>query len=207
MSPTLAAYISVTFVFAVTPGATTAVVVRNASEGGWRIGLRAALGAAAGNGCQALAAGLGLAVVVRQAPRAWAALRFGGGLYLCWLGAQSLWRMWHGLPRTTSPHASGTNEHARSAAIRQGFFANIFNPSVGTFYLVILPSFLPADPPARQFSLYALIHISIAFACHAAWAGAFDRLRAFFVRPLFARIVEGATGSALLWLGWGIFRT
>ena len=97
MSPGLAAYTSVTFLFALTPGATTAVVVRNTIEGGWREGVRAAVGAA---------------------------------------------------------------------------------------------------------GVYAAIHISIAFCCHFAWAGAFDRLRVLFKQPVFARTVEGATGTALLWLAW-----
>lgn len=199
MSPGLAAYASVTFLFALTPGATTAVVVRNAIEGGWRAGVRAAVGAAGGNLCQALAAGLGLAVIVRRAPTIWAGVQAAGVLYLGWLGVQSLWRMWRGVPRALT---GAGNASAGATALRQGLLANVFNPSIGTFYLVIVPSFLPADASARVFALYAAIHISIAFCCHSAWAGAFDRLRVLFKQPVFARLVEGATGAALLWLAW-----
>ncbi|HKW01139.1 MAG TPA: LysE family transporter, partial [Vicinamibacterales bacterium] len=91
---------------------------------------------------------------------------------------------------------------AAGTAMRQGLLTNIVNPSIGTFYLVIVPSFLPPDASARVFALYAAIHISLAFCCHAAWAGAFDRLRELFKQPAFARAVEGATGAALLWLAW-----
>jgi len=197
MDAQLAAYVSVTFIFAITPGATTAVVVRNAIEGGWRLGWRAAVGAAGGNTCQALAAGLGLAVLLRQEPRAYFVVRMAGTGYLCWLGAQSLWRAWHGLPRRalTDKGSSGTGE-----AIRQGLFANLLNPSVGTFYLAIVPSFLPPGADSLRFATLAAIHISIAFICHCGWATAFDWLKALFVRPWFARLVEAASGGALFWL-------
>jgi threonine/homoserine/homoserine lactone efflux protein len=197
MDPQLAAYVSVTFLFAITPGATTAVVVRNAIEGGWRFGVRTAVGAAGGNTCQALAAGFGLAVLLRQEPRAYAALQFAGAGYLGWLGLQSFWRAWHGLPRRS---LAGTAIQGDGAAFRQGLFANLLNPSVGTFYLAILPTFLPASPGAARFALFAAIHISIAFVCHCGWAAAFDRLKALFVRPWFSRLVEAASGGVLFWL-------
>lgn len=200
MNPALAAYTSVTFVFAITPGATTAVVVRNAIEGGWRTGFRTAIGAAGGNLSQALAAGLGLAMIVRQAPRVWAGVQIVGSLYLAWLGLQSLGRMWRGAPRVV---ATGTgNAPSTAAAMRQGLFANIFNPSIGTFYLAIVPTFLPASATGGQFAVLAAIHISIALMCHCGWAAAFDRLKVLFVDPIFVRMVEGATGGALLWLAW-----
>jgi threonine/homoserine/homoserine lactone efflux protein len=200
MSPNLAAYISVTSVFAITPGATTAVVVRNAIEGGFPIGVRTAIGAAGGNLFQALAAGLGLAVLVRQSPRAWLAVQIVGASYLAFLGVQSFVRMVRGAARlaATSPIES----HDGSAAFRQGLMANVLNPSIGTFYLAILPSFLPAPAPPQQVVVFSAIHIAIAFVCHSFWAGAFDRLKALFVQPGFVRVVEGLTGAALLWLAW-----
>jgi threonine/homoserine/homoserine lactone efflux protein len=200
MSPGLAAYTSVTFLFALTPGATTAVVVRSAIEGGWRAGVRTAIGAAGANLCQALAAGFGLAVIVRRAAMLWAGVQAAGVVYLGWLGVQSLWRLWLGVPRAALSGSSQAS--AGGTALRQGLLANIFNPSIGTFYLVIVPSFLPANASARVFALYSAIHISMAFCCHSAWAGAFDRLRELFKRPVFARGVEGTTGAALLWLAW-----
>ena len=60
MTPTLVAYLSVAFVLAVTPGATTTVVIRQALAGGWRAGLTAAAGAALGSSTHATMAALGL---------------------------------------------------------------------------------------------------------------------------------------------------
>jgi threonine/homoserine/homoserine lactone efflux protein len=200
----LLAYVSVTFVFAVTPGATTAVVVRSALAHGRRAGLVTATGAAAGNASQATAAGVGLAVLVHQWPAAFAALRIAGALYLASLGAKSLWRV--------LAFRSAAAPHQRSPAIRtgshfrQGLLANLLNPSVGTFYLAVLPTFLTSAGTPAPFAALAAIHISIAFACHACWATAFDRLRSWLARPVFWRTLEAATGLALLALAWKTLR-
>ena len=86
------AYFAFTAVLVATPGATTAVVVRNTLAGGRRAGMAAALGAAIGNTTHAVAAGLGLAVLVARWPDALTAIRIAGGVYLGWLGLRSLAR-------------------------------------------------------------------------------------------------------------------
>jgi threonine/homoserine/homoserine lactone efflux protein len=201
MIPALAAYTSVTFAFAATPGATTTVVVRNAIEGGIREGVHAAEGAALANGCQAMGVGLGLATLLRQFPRVWAGVQLAGALYLVWLGIQGLMRMWRGTVRVPATD-TGAAAVARGVAWRQGLVTNLLNPSISTFYLAIVPTFLPPGARTTDFLVLAAIHISLAFLCHCGWATAFHRLRTWFARPAFARIIEGALSTALLWLAW-----
>ena len=62
------AFFTFTFVLVVTPGSTTAVVVRNTLEGGRRAGYLTALGAALANTSIAIACGLGLSVLVSVWP-------------------------------------------------------------------------------------------------------------------------------------------
>src|SRR5512139_3447235 len=92
MDPLLVAYLSFTFLMVATPGATTAVVIRNTLDGGRPAGFGAALGAAAGNATQAVLAGVGAALLVRRSPMALDVLRVGGGAYFLWLGVRGLWR-------------------------------------------------------------------------------------------------------------------
>jgi threonine/homoserine/homoserine lactone efflux protein len=204
MDPRLAAYVSVTFLFAVTPGATTAVVVRSALAGGHRAGLITAGGAAAGNTCQATLAGLGLAVLVRQWPLALAALRIAGALYLASLGLKSLWRARPGAP--PPPPGQGPAGRWTGGDFRQGLLANLLNPSVGTFYLAVLPAFLTSVGAPASFAVLAAIHITLAFGCHACWATAFNRLKTLFARPAFSRTLEAGTGLALLALAASALR-
>jgi threonine/homoserine/homoserine lactone efflux protein len=58
------AYLSFTFVLVVTPGSTTAVVLRNTLDGGRRAGYATAVGAAAANSLIAISCGLGLSVLL-----------------------------------------------------------------------------------------------------------------------------------------------
>jgi threonine/homoserine/homoserine lactone efflux protein len=202
LAPLLIAYLTFTFILAVTPGSTTAVVVRNTLAGGRRAGFAAAAGAALGNTSQAAAAGFGLAVLIARFPTAMVLLRGLGGGYLAWLGASTIWRVVRG--RDAGPRGLAEDRplsaDERHASFRQGLTVNLLNPAISTFYLVVVPSFLPAGAPRWYYAILASMHIAIAFSCHAAWALAFDRLREFFQVPAARRVLELATGAALLGL-------
>jgi threonine/homoserine/homoserine lactone efflux protein len=77
---------------------------------------------------------------------------------------------------------------------------NLLNPPIVTFYLVVVPSFVPAGASGWYFVALAAIHVAMAFCCHSAWAVAFHRVRDLVTRPRSRRILEGATGLALLGL-------
>jgi threonine/homoserine/homoserine lactone efflux protein len=205
--PLLVAYLTFTFLLAVTPGSTTAVVVRNTLAGGRSAGFAAAAGAALGNTSQATAAGLGVAVVLARFPSALVALRMLGAAYLAWLGAMSIWRVARRHESALGVLAAGTgvSSEERRASFRQGLTVNLLNPAITTFYLVVVPSFLPTDAPGWYYAALAAMHIAIAFTCHGVWTVAFDRLREFFRMPTARRLLEAATGAALLGLAARVF--
>jgi threonine/homoserine/homoserine lactone efflux protein len=179
----LTAYVSFTAILVLTPGATTAVVVRNALAGGRAGGLAAATGAAIGNTSHAALAGLGLALIFARYPAALTTLRVSGAGYLAWLGLRSTYRVL---------------KHPDGGLRRQGLLVNLLNPAIATFYLVVLPSFIPPGSPGWYFAALAAVHIVMAFLCHGVWALALDRVRRLFGFPLARRLLECATGLALI---------
>ena len=199
MDARLTTYISLTFGFAVTPGATTAIVVHSALEGGQRGGLQASLGAALGNTCQALMAGFGLGLLLHNSPTAFEVVRICGATYIAWLGLKSLWQLFRPargpIPPATSRVRTGT-------FFRQALVTNLLNVSVTMFYVAVVPTFLPPSPGPLAFAQLAAIHIGTAFGCHTAWALAFSRLQGWFSRPAVRRALEGVMGVALLGLAW-----
>jgi threonine/homoserine/homoserine lactone efflux protein len=201
-------YLAFTAVLVATPGATTAVVVRNTLAGGRRAGLAAALGAALANSTHAAAAGLGLAVLVTRWPDGLAAIRLVGALYLAWLGARSLARA-VGYGRSDlmvsgdSDVASRAVDHRPS--FREGLAVNLLNPAIITFYLVAVPTFMPAGAARGYYLLLAGSHVLMAFGVHAVWVTGFDRLRETFAPPIARRWLEGVTGAALVALAVVIF--
>ena len=197
----LAAYLTFTFILAVTPGSTTAVVVRNTLAAGRAAGFVAAAGAALGNMSQAAAAGLGVAVLVTRWPAAMTIVRLFGAAYLTWLGAGSIWRAWAhkgGLAVLREGDEQARAEHGES--FRQGLTVNLLNPAVTTFYLVVVPSFVPPGAPRGYYAALAAIHIAMAFGCHGFWAMAFDSLRHLLRTPARRMLLEVATGVAMIWL-------
>jgi threonine/homoserine/homoserine lactone efflux protein len=194
-------FLSFPALLVVTPGATTAVVVRNALAGGRQAGLAAAVGAAFANASHATAAGFGLAVVFSRWPGAMTVLRLSGASYLAWLGLRSVYRVikhQDGGVRLGKGGTSTADDMSHTGSFRQGLTVNLLNPAIATFYLVVVPSFLRADAPRWYFALFATAHVLMALFCHGAWAIALDQLRKWFHPPLARRVLEGATGAALI---------
>lgn len=201
MDALLLGYLWLTAALVVTPGATTAVVVRNTLASGWRGGLSAAAGAAIGNTTHAAAAGVGLAVLVARLPVLLVAVKIAGGVYLAWLGAASLRRVLTGtaLPISTTIISADAG-FAHHHALREGMTVNLLNPAIAVFYLAVVPSFLPPAPQYGYYALLAAIHVGMAFVCHSIWALGMDRLRHVLTHPKARLALEGLTAAALLLL-------
>jgi threonine/homoserine/homoserine lactone efflux protein len=197
------AYLTFTFILVVTPGSTTAVVVRNTLEGGRRAGYETAFGAALANITIAIACGLGLSVLLAYWPASVDAIRIGGALFLAWLGAASLWRAWRkpdgGIRLSIDPGESRARSHV-AAYVGDGLAINLLSPIIISFYLSVVPSFIPAGASRLYYSMLAASHVAMAFLCHAMWATALDAMRRWFVAPWTRRTLQAATGLALLGL-------
>lgn len=203
IDPSFFAYLSFTFILVVTPGSTTAVVVRNTLEGGRRAGYVTALGAATANSTIAIACGLGLSVLIAYWPGSLDAIRIGGALFLAALGVSSLWRAWHqadgGIRMTLDPDAAPARSHA-GAYFGDGLTINLLSPVIISFYLSVVPSFIPTGASRLYYPMLATSHVGMALLCHAAWSTGLDAMRRWFVAPWTRRVLQTATGLALIGL-------
>jgi threonine/homoserine/homoserine lactone efflux protein len=203
LDPSFLAYLSFTFILVVTPGSTTAVVVRNTLEGGRRAGYLTALGAAAANSIIAIACGLGLSVLVAFWPGSLSAIKIAGAGFLAWLGVASLWRAWHepdgGIRMSPAPTQEPSRAHA-GAYFGDGLAINLLSPVIISFYLSVVPTFMPAGASRLYYSVLALSHVGLALLCHSAWATGLDAMRRWFIRPWTRRVLQTATGLALIGL-------
>ena len=86
-----------------------------------------------------VAAMLGLAAVLHTSALAFAALKWGGVLYLLYMSWQAL--------RETGALAVDTEIKERSSGrvIVTGFLINILNPKLSIFFLAFLPQFIAVD--------------------------------------------------------------
>jgi threonine/homoserine/homoserine lactone efflux protein len=191
-------FAAVTVPLVATPGASTAVVLRNSLAGGMRSGIATAIGANAGSICYGLLTALGVAVVLQRWPLVWTMLRVAGTAYLGWLGVRSLRLAWtYRQPEARVAALAARPPFGRS--LREGFVTNMLNPSLATFYLLILPQFIPRGaPPLGSALTLTAFHVSLALTWHLTWAAAGGTLSETLGRTKPRRILEGISGGALI---------
>ena len=175
--------------------------MRNTLEGGRRAGYLTALGAALANTIIAIACGLGLSVLLSVWPGSLDAIRIGGAVFLSWLGVSSIYRAATrddgGIRLSLDPGAAPPRVHA-GAYVGDGLAINLLSPVIISFYLSVVPSFIPVGASRFYYSGLAATHVSLAVVCHAMWATALDAMRRWFVAPWKRRLLQAATGLALI---------
>ena len=193
-------FIAVTVPLVLTPGASTAVVLRNSLAGGTRAGVAAAVGANSGSICYGVLSAFGFALALQRWPAAWIVLRTGGVIYMAWLGVQSLRRAFSVGRLPVAPMGVVT-ERSVWKSLSEGFATNALNPAIATFYLVLLPQFIPRGAPIIASALLlTAIHVALAATWHVTWAAAGGTLSRTLAGPRSRQILEAITGIALLGL-------
>jgi threonine/homoserine/homoserine lactone efflux protein len=146
---------------AISPGQSFLFIARTAVAAGRGPALAATLGMALGAAVWAVAAMLGMAVVLQQAAWAYTLLKLAGGLYLLYLGAM----LWMHAADPMEIGDSGARRTPLMAALRRGFLVQIANPKVVVFFGSIFFALLPAQAP-----LWAMVAaVVIVFVNEASW--------------------------------------
>jgi len=196
------AFAAFTVPFVATPGISTVVVFRNSVAGGVRAGAATAVGVNAASVVYGLLTAFGLSIALHRWPAVWDVLRILGVAYLVWLGVRSLWHAAAGSAGSlAAAAASGGASPARRLTVdaREGFVTNTLNPSIATFYLLVVPQFIPRDAPfAASALLLTAIHVTPAVSWHLTWAAAGGALAGALARPRPRRLLKAAAGAALL---------
>jgi threonine/homoserine/homoserine lactone efflux protein len=193
-------FLAITLPLVLTPGASTAVVLRNTLSGGTRAGVETAIGTNLGSVCYGVVSAFGLALSLKRWPSMWTVLRVGGAIYLAWLGIHSIRRaLW--APQPVFSTGLRSISRGRFAHALEGFLTNALNPAIATYYLVILPQFIPAESPAiRSALILTAVHVTLASSWHVTWAAAGGTLAHALASGAPRRVLDAATGIALLLL-------
>ena len=196
-----AAFLPVAAVVICTPGPDTALTVRNALAGGRAAGIGTAAGVAIGQCAWTVAAGFGLAGLLRASAPAFLAVRLAGAAYLVILGVQAL--------RAARARPGGDDAQARPALVigparglRQGLLNDLGNPKMAGFFISLLPQFAGAGGGGLAVFLgYGLVFCLLTFGWLTAYSVAVARARALFGRAWVRRSLDTLTGCVLIGLG------
>ena len=126
----------------VAPGPDTLLVTRNVFRRGRRGGLVTAAGTVTGLALWSVAAALGLSALLAASEVGYNVARVAGGLYLIWLGVQTLRS--HGTACDTATPVTPLPMHR---AYLSGVLSNLLNPKIGVFFITFLPGFVPLGAP------------------------------------------------------------
>lgn len=190
-------FLAITVPLVLSPGVSTAVVLRNSLAGGTRAGIVTAIGVNSGSICYGLLSAFGFALALQRWPIAWVVLRAGGVAYMVWLGVQSIRRAWS--PGSGNVAALPGTKRGLWESLYEGFLTNALNPAIATFYLVLLPQFIPRGAPVLASALLlTAIHVMLAATWHVAWAAAGGILSRTLGAPRPRQILEATTGIVLL---------
>jgi threonine/homoserine/homoserine lactone efflux protein len=144
-----------------TPGPDNLMVLGMGMSRGRRPGIAFGLGCALGCLSHTALAVLGVSAIVAASPAAFTALKWLGGGYLIWLGANML--------RTRGAGARVGDVAGEQVSLRalfmKGMFANAINPKVVLFFLSFLPQFVV---PAQGGTSAQLAILGLAFTGQAA---------------------------------------
>ena len=196
-------FLAVTIPLVLTPGASTAVVLRNSISGGTRAGIQTAAGVNSGSLLYGLISAFGLSLTLRRWPSVWVVLRIAGAAYLAWLGIRSLSRaIWPDDPaRAAFSSAGRTPPGTALQHAYQGFLTNTLNPAIASFYLIVVPQCVARGTPvARSVLVLTIIHIALALSWHIIWAIAGGTLARTLSGGWPRRTLDACTGTALLYL-------
>jgi RhtB (resistance to homoserine/threonine) family protein len=186
-------FVGAAIVIAVTPGADTALVVRNALVAGAAPARRTALGTASGLMVWGAASACGVAAVLNASAEAYTTVKLAGAAYLIWLGIQAI--------RHAGAHEPAEGARAGSP-FRQGLLCNLLNPKAGVFFTALLPQFVSPQDPALAVSL---LLTAIAAVTSLMWLTVYATLvpRAGDVlrRQPVRRAIDRVTGTVLIGLG------
>ena len=194
----LVAFIVAGLLLNLTPGPDVLyIVARSTSQGRWA-GILSALGVGAGCLVHIAAAALGLSALLLELPAAYQVVRWGGALYLVWLGVRA-WRQPGGIAEL-----GALSPQPLRRVFLQGLLTNVLNPKVALFFIAFLPQF---TDPARgglglQFVGLGLIFdfnatlVNVAYALLASRLG--DWMRA---RLGASRLLNRLTGGLFVGLG------
>jgi threonine/homoserine/homoserine lactone efflux protein len=195
MLHTVLTFVPVAALLTITPGAATALVVRNAARGGRRHAFFTTSGNSLGVLAWGCFAAVGIATVVAASAAVFDAVKLGGAVVLVVIGMRSLRRG----PAEGAERAVAVSGRA---ALREGLLTSLANPKLAVFFVALFPQFIPRGAAVLP---CALAMVGVILVLDLLWysllAMLVARAKRAFVAGGWGRRIERLTGAVLIGLG------
>lgn len=182
------AFLLASFLLAIVPGVGTAMLVKQSLRGGRRAAFATVAGLQLGVAFWAVAAGLGLSVLLVASDVAYQVLRVVGAGVLLWFGARALF--------------SKPTERAEATpggGLRAGLLVNLANPKLAVFAVSFLPQFVAPEAGRHVLLVLAAVWVLIDTVWYLLIAALLTRVIGWLKRHQLK--LERLTGGVLIGLG------
>ena len=191
-------FLSAAVLLAIAPGPGMLYVLARTLAGGRREGLLSSLGTFFGGMVHVFAAAAGISIILAKSALAFAAVKYLGAAYLCFLGIRMI------LDARRDEHISLTALPRAKNPFLQGILTEVLNPKTALFFLSFIPQFVnhSGGHVFAQFVLLGTISVTLNTAA--------DVIVTLLAGPLGQRIRESArfrrrqrtvTGAIMIGLG------
>ncbi len=190
------AFVAATVLLALFPGPNMALIISTSVAHGARYGFWTLLGTSAALAVQLAVVALGMTTLLAAAGYWFDLLRWGGALYLIWIGVQA-WRA----PAPTLAAAAAPPRPR--ATVARGFLVSITNPKTLLFFGAFFPQFVsPGHALAPQLLVMSATFLVVVAALDSVCATVAGRLRGAIVRQ--GRLPNRICGALLVGAGLGL---
>lgn len=202
---TLSVFIPTFFFVSLTPGMCMTLALSLGMTVGFRRTLWMMSGELVGVGLVATLSVIGVATIMLSSPWLFTLLKYGGGLYLGFLGVQ-LWLSRGNM--ALDPDTMIVRRTSRVQLIAQGFITAVANPKGWAFFIALLPPFIDQQLAlAPQLSILLSMILLLEFLCLMLYAGGGRSLNRFLHHPKNVRLLNRIAGVLMLgvgvWLAFG----
>jgi threonine/homoserine/homoserine lactone efflux protein len=132
-------FLSAAFLLAIAPGPGMLYVLARSLAGGKREGALSALGTFVGGMVHVFAAAAGVSIILARSAAAFAAVKYAGAAYLCFLGIRMILEAHRG---ARNDEASTYATLPRRGPFWQGVTTEVLNPKTALFFLSFIPQFV-----------------------------------------------------------------
>ncbi|CAD6525285.1 Leucine efflux protein [Paraburkholderia kirstenboschensis] len=205
----LAVYIAALLVVYAVPGPDMALILQTSIGRGVKSGFAAACGLGLARATHVTLSACGAAALLRNAPWLYDVVRYGGAVYLAWIGIQIFRSPMFALPEGGAPHdkANGSPDATATAGMRQlraafvkGLLTNLLNPKALLFCSVLLPQFVrpEAGPVALQMVELGSVLLAVGLCFDLTYAVGAARIAGWMRAHPLAQTLQRWTFSAAL---------
>ncbi|MEO5691770.1 MAG: LysE family transporter [Usitatibacter sp.] len=190
-------YFLATIILSVTPGPGVFSSISSGLNHGFRLGLWNSIGMQFANLMVVLIVSLGLGALLLASETAFTLVKWGGVIYLIYLGVIT----WRAPPKGFTEDRDDHETTARGVFMR-GFWVNATNPKGIIFFAAILPQFIDvARPQAFQYSVFAATTFAVDLVIMWGYTALAAKVFAAMRNPSHLRMVNRSLGGFFIAAG------